>query len=58
MDAPIRIGTIIYAGPDDRQGFDEARDWIKSRGYGKHQVRMVRRKDMILVEAISDLHAK
>ena len=56
--AGITKGMIIYAGPDDPASFEDAKALIQSRGYTKAQVRMYRKNEMLLIEALVNITAK
>lgn len=51
----IPRGFIIWCGPDDADGFEDAKAFLKREGYGKSDVRMWREGGFILVETLREV---
>lgn len=52
---PAGFAQKIFAAPDDDAGVDEARAYIKARGYTSDDVRLVRIEEMIVVKLKRDM---
>ncbi len=52
----IKVGTIVFATGDCKDGAQEARAWLKKKQLTPKQVRFYRHDDMILVQALVPLH--
>jgi len=52
----IKVGTIVFATGDCKEGAQEAREWLKEKQLTPKQVRFYRHNDMILVQALVPLH--
>lgn len=51
----MKFGTVMYASDDSPESVAEARDYIRSHGYTRADVRLVKRDGQVLVIAEREL---
>jgi len=51
----IKAGTIIFATDASEEGREDARAWLRERGYTPQDVRLYERDGMTLAQALRNL---
>lgn len=51
----MKAGTVLYAGDDSPASVEEARDYIRTHGLTRDDVKLVKREGQVLVIAIREV---
>lgn len=54
----FKPGNILFATADTKEGRDDARAWLKEKGFTPQQVRLYCDNDMVLVAALVEVDVK
>lgn len=52
---PVDAKTVLFASDNSPDAVNDAREYIKSQGFTKNDVKLIQRGDMTLVVAIKEI---